>query len=125
MTKAKNTKTKKQPKKQTVNTVNKNNAKLATKRQSTKPKTTKKTRSTSKKQSTKSARTEPRIKITKDTTLAEILTVPGAYNLLASLGVPCMICPLMGQEMHFLTLENICKMYNLDLEKILKELEKL
>ncbi len=64
-------------------------------------------------------------RITKNSTLAEILTIPGAYEELAKLGVPCMVCPLMGAEMHFLTLEAICNMYKLDLEKILKKLGKL
>lgn len=88
----------------------------------TKGKNTKKQKSSNTKSTAKSVTTKT---IAPDITLAELLTIDGAYEILAKLGVPCVVCPLMGMEMHFLTIEAIAKMYNLDLEKILKELNNL
>jgi len=63
-------------------------------------------------------------KITKDTTLAEIMADPKLLPKLFALGIPCITCPLVGMEQSFLTLEAICKAYGLDLQKILTELNK-
>lgn len=65
------------------------------------------------------------IVINENTTLAEVISIPGAYETLAKLGVPCVVCPLMGMEMAYLTLGAIAQMYKLDLEKIIKELKNL
>ncbi|NQU82825.1 MAG: DUF1858 domain-containing protein [Parcubacteria group bacterium] len=63
-------------------------------------------------------------KITKDTTLGEVLELPGAEQILAKYKVPCLTCPMAQMEMGVLTIGNICKMYGVDLEGILKELNK-
>jgi hypothetical protein len=64
-------------------------------------------------------------KISKNSTLAEILEKKGADKVLASNRVPCMTCPMAQMELSSLKLENVCNMYGLDMEKILKELSKL
>jgi hypothetical protein len=68
---------------------------------------------------------KPTNKISKDSTLAEILEKKGADKVLSANRVPCMTCPMAQMELSSLKLENVCNMYGLDMEKILKELSKL
>ncbi|MFH1401459.1 MAG: DUF1858 domain-containing protein [Parcubacteria group bacterium] len=65
------------------------------------------------------------MKITKETTLAEILKVPGAEETLTKHGVPCVTCPYAKMEMDKLKIGKVCKMYGVDLEKLLKDLTRL
>ena len=62
--------------------------------------------------------------ITKETTLSEILKAPGKEEVLKSHGVPCVTCPYAKMEMDQLKLGEICKMYGIDLDKLLKDLNK-
>lgn len=65
-------------------------------------------------------------KITKDTTLAEVLEFPEAEKILAKHNLPCLHCPMAKFEIENLILGQVCKMYEIDLESLLKELnEKL
>lgn len=61
-------------------------------------------------------------KITAKTTLAEIIKKKGADVILAKNGVPCLSCPMAQFEIDGLKIGDVCKMYGLDLAKILKEL---
>ncbi|MBZ9569771.1 DUF1858 domain-containing protein [Patescibacteria group bacterium] len=61
-------------------------------------------------------------KITKNTTLAEIFKFPEAKEILAKYNLPCLGCPLAKFEMENLKIGDICKMYSIDLENLLKEL---
>jgi len=63
-------------------------------------------------------------KITEKITLKEILENPKAGEILAKHGVPCMSCPYASLELDKLKIGEVCKMYGLNLEKILKELNK-
>ena len=63
-------------------------------------------------------------KITKDTTLTEVLAIPQAEKILAEYKVPCLTCPMAKMEMHVLKIGDICKMYGIDVEKLLKALNK-
>lgn len=65
------------------------------------------------------------MKITGNTTLAEILKKPGAKEILTKHKIPCLICPFAQNEMEELKLDDICKMYNMDIVKILKGLNKI
>jgi hypothetical protein len=65
------------------------------------------------------------MEITKKTTLAEILNKPGAKEILEKHNLPCLTCPFAEIEMENLRLDDICKMYNMDIVKILKELNKI
>lgn len=65
------------------------------------------------------------MKITKDTALAEILKMPGAERILAKYNLPCLNCPFAELEMENLKIGRVCKMYGIDIEKVLKELNKL
>ncbi len=64
-------------------------------------------------------------KITKDTTLAKILEHNGAEKILEEYELPCLHCPMAQLEMHELTLGQICKQYNINLENLLKALNEL
>lgn len=63
-------------------------------------------------------------KITSKTTLKKILETKGAEKILLNYGVPCMSCPMASFEMEKLEIGNICKMYGIDLKKLLKDLNK-
>ena len=60
-------------------------------------------------------------KITKDTTLQEVLEMRGTEQILGKYKVPCLTCPMAQMEMGVLTLENICEMYSINLKELLKE----
>jgi hypothetical protein len=60
--------------------------------------------------------------ITKKTTLAKIIKQKGAAKILMENRVPCMSCPMARLEIDKLEIGKVCKMYGLDLEKILKDL---
>lgn len=59
--------------------------------------------------------------ITKDTTLEKIME-KGGEEILAKNGVPCVFCPMAKFEISKLKIGEVCKMYGLSLEKILKDL---
>ena len=61
-------------------------------------------------------------KITKDSTLAEILKYPEAEKILQKYDLPCLSCPMAKLEMRFLKIGQIATMYGIDLEELLKEL---
>jgi hybrid cluster-associated redox disulfide protein len=61
-------------------------------------------------------------KITKDTTLAEIMTKESAKVILAKHRVPCLTCPMAQFEIQELTIGDVCKMYSIDLKKLLEDL---
>jgi len=64
------------------------------------------------------------MKITKETTLAEILEIKGAEDVLIKHGVPCVSCPYAKTEMDKLKIGEVCKMYGVDLVGLLKDLNK-
>lgn len=61
-------------------------------------------------------------KITKKTTLGKILKKKGGDKVLAENGVPCLSCPMASMEIDKLEIGQVCAMYDLDLNKILFEL---
>jgi hypothetical protein len=61
-------------------------------------------------------------KITSKTTLAKIIARKGAGEVLVKNGVPCLSCPMAKFEINELRIGDVCKMYRLNLKKILKEL---
>lgn len=64
------------------------------------------------------------MKITSKTTLKKILDKKGAIEILLRNGVPCLSCPMASFEVDKLKIGEVCKMYGLNLKKILKELNK-
>lgn len=65
------------------------------------------------------------MKITEETTLKQILSLPGAEKTLQGLEIPCMTCPFASMEMETLTIDQIAKTYGLDLKEILNKLNNL
>ena len=61
-------------------------------------------------------------KITSKNTLSSIIKKKGAAEILNENGVPCLSCPMAQFEIDNLQIGKVCKMYKLDLAKILKEL---
>jgi len=62
-------------------------------------------------------------KITKETTLAEILKLPGAEKILAKYNLPCLSCPFAKMEMENLKIGEICKMYKINLGSLTKRIK--
>ena len=63
--------------------------------------------------------------ITKKTTLGEIVKLKNSEEILAKFQIPCITCPMAKMEMDTLEIGQITEMYGLDLEGLLKELNKL
>jgi hypothetical protein len=63
-----------------------------------------------------------KVKITRDTTLAEVLKMPGAGKILEKHKTPCLHCPMAAYEMGMLKIGEIAKAYGIDLGKLLKDL---
>jgi len=64
-------------------------------------------------------------KITSKTTLGEILKIKNGEEILHKFGVPCISCPMAEFELDTLQIGQVCKMYGLNLKKILEELNSL
>ena len=62
--------------------------------------------------------------ITSKSTLAEILKLKNGEETLHKFGVPCMSCPMAHFEIGTLQIGQVCKIYDLPLKEILKELNK-
>lgn len=65
------------------------------------------------------------LKITEETTLSEILELPNAEKILAKYNLPCLSCPFAKSEMETLKIGEICKMYSIKTQNLLKELSQL
>lgn len=63
--------------------------------------------------------------INRDTTLEEVMQIPGAQAILFENHVPCLSCPMGAYEMPMLKLGMVCDMYGLEYDKIVKELKRL
>lgn len=64
------------------------------------------------------------MKITAKTKLSKILEQENGEKIMHKNGVPCMSCPYASMEINELEIGKVCKAYKLNLEKILKELNK-
>lgn len=63
-------------------------------------------------------------KIIEDTILAEILKQAGAKKILEKYNLPCLQCPFAKTEMESLKIGQVCQMYGIDLENLLKDLNR-
>ena len=61
-------------------------------------------------------------KFTKETILADIVETPSAEEILAKYNLPCLSCPMARFEMEKLKIGQVCQMYGLDIDNLLKEL---
>jgi len=60
----------------------------------------------------------------KDTALAEILKKPENKKILAKYNLPCLTCPFASLEMEDLKIGKVCEMYKIDIDSLLKDLNK-
>lgn len=65
------------------------------------------------------------LKITEDTTLAEILKLPEAKKILEKYNLPCLSCPFAKIEAEEMKIGQICQMYGIETKKLLKELDEI
>lgn len=62
------------------------------------------------------------MKITKDSTIEEILCHPRGSKVLSKYKVPCLSCPMAAGELSYLKIDEVARIYDLDLAAILKEI---
>lgn len=63
------------------------------------------------------------MKITKETTLKDILKIKGIEKVLLKNNIPCVTCPFAKVEMERLTIQDICQSYNINIKKLIKDIE--
>jgi len=66
-----------------------------------------------------------RKKISRNTTLAEILEDPRLTKILMKYGLPCLHCPMASYEINILTIGKVAEAYGIKLKPLLKELNKV
>ena len=64
------------------------------------------------------------MKIDKNSTLKKILEKKGMEKILAKYNLPCLTCPMAKFEIENLKLGEVCRMYKIDIENLIKELNK-
>ena len=64
-------------------------------------------------------------KISKSTTLEQILKLKGSQEILMKYNVPCLSCPMAALEISELKLGQVAETYDLDIEGIVNDLNKL
>ncbi len=63
--------------------------------------------------------------VTEDTTVAKILEIKGAEEILRNYKFPCLGCPMAQMEIHMLKVGEVCDLYGIDSKKLISELNKL
>jgi len=63
-------------------------------------------------------------KFTKNSSLKEVLQDEKNREILEKYKIPCLGCPFARFEMENLTLEKVCGIYKIDLNKLLEDLNK-
>ena len=61
-------------------------------------------------------------KITKKSTLAEILEIPGSESVLVKHKLPCVFCPMAKFEVNKLEIGRVCEIYGIEPKSLLEEL---
>jgi len=64
-------------------------------------------------------------KYTENTKLSEVLSSPETSKIIAKYNLPCLHCAMAAYESEVLTLGMISKTYGIDIDKLLKELNKI
>ena len=62
------------------------------------------------------------IKFTKNVTIGQILGHPEGRRILAKYRLPCLHCPMAAYEMERLKIGDVAKMYGINIENLLVEL---
>lgn len=61
-------------------------------------------------------------KITKETTIKDILQTKGNDKILEKFHLPCLHCPMAAQEIEKLKIGQVATAYGIDIKKLLKEI---
>ncbi len=61
-------------------------------------------------------------KITENSKLKDILKIKGAEEILTKHEFPCLSCPMASIELEQLKIGEVCSMYGINSEKMLKDL---
>ena len=64
------------------------------------------------------------MKFDENTKLSEIMKSKKGAEILTEFGVPCPTCPFFVSEAKKLTLGKVCRLYGINLEKLLEALNK-
>jgi hypothetical protein len=64
-------------------------------------------------------------KINQNTPLKDILSIKGAKEILTKYNLPCLFCPMISYEIENLKIGEICQMYGINTDELLKELNSL
>ena len=64
-------------------------------------------------------------KYTENTKLSEVLSSPETSKIIEKYKLPCLHCAMAAYESEMLTLGMISKTYGIDIDKLLKELNKI
>jgi hypothetical protein len=64
-------------------------------------------------------------KFNADSVLADIVLYPEAEQILIKHNIPCITCPRAKEEMGELKIGDVCRMYNINLDEVLEELNKI
>lgn len=64
-------------------------------------------------------------KITKDTTLAQILERPEASKILSKYDLPCLHCPVAKYEIGILKIGEVAKAYGINIDSLLRDLNEI
>ncbi len=59
-----------------------------------------------------------------NTTIGEVLKTEKGEEVLSDNGVPCVHCPMLSQEMDFLTISEVADRYDLKKQKIIDDLNR-
>jgi len=63
-------------------------------------------------------------KFNENSKLSEVIITEKGKEILTTFGVPCPTCPFFAAEAEKLTIGDVCKMYGINVEKLLEELNK-
>jgi len=63
-------------------------------------------------------------KINQNSTLKDVLDLEEAEDVLRKYNLPCLSCPMAKFEIEKLRLGDVCKMYGIEVETLIKELNK-
>jgi len=63
-------------------------------------------------------------KINQNSTLKDVLDLEEAEDVLRKYNLPCLSCPMAKFEIERLKLAEVCKMYQIDVKRLIQELNK-
>ncbi|MEM2192565.1 MAG: hypothetical protein QW179_01695 [Candidatus Hadarchaeales archaeon] len=62
--------------------------------------------------------------ITEETTLQEVMSYPGAVEILQKYRLPCLFCPMAAMEIGELKIGEVARAYGIDSKALIEDLNK-